>query len=115
VVEFYRTENGLERFGWGIVGEVPLLTLIGFLTRVQSDLFFKSPDKCDQSALVVAWDAENKVFDYCVNQHIPVDPLVGMLELVKMTLVKSQLENNKQQHSGVGLFGADGRPLFNRR
>lgn len=108
VVEF-RPEQ--DRFGWGIVGQMPILTVVGFLARVQSDLFFRTPPECPEMALVVVWDAETKTFDYFVHPAIPVDPLVGMLDAIKMSLIESQFA---KPQNGIGLFGADGKPLLRR-
>ena len=86
-----------------------MLTLVGFIVRVQAELAFRRPDACDKMALVIAWDTEEKVFDYVVDPRIPVDSLVGMLEAVKVTLVGSQLQQQTHQgHNRSRLFGPDG-------
>lgn len=114
VVEFIRPQPNQEQFRWGVVGSLPLLTLIGYIVRVQAELAFRKPEECDKMALVIAWDAELNLFDYVVDPRIPVDSLVGMLETIKLQLIGSQAAQS-MQGDGVGIFGADGRPLHYRR
>ena len=104
VVEYQVSESGHEQFHWGVAGKLPILTVIGFIVRVQAELAFRKPEECDQMALVIAY-TEGK-FDYFVNSGIPVDSLVGMLEAIKTTLIDSQMTQNR--HKQVNLFGPDG-------
>lgn len=105
-------EPGKETFGWGMIGLIPQVPLIGYLVRVQSDLSFRAPKECLQSALVVTWDGTE--FDVFVAPSIPINPLVGMIELIKMTLAEAITSNIKSNKGGVGLFGANGMPLHRR-
>ena len=106
VVEFQYDDSNQEQIKWGVVGNMPVLTLVGFVERVQAELAFRKPEECDYMALVIAWDADEKIFRYFVNPQIPVDPLVGMLETIKVVLVDSQRAKVAQQQSR--LFGPDG-------
>lgn len=95
---------------WGIVGTVPFLPLVGYLARIQSDLFFKTPKTCDPIALVVVFDGKD--FDYFLNPSIPVNPLVGILEMIKLALLQSiHAANEMQRNHGINLYGTDGQPL----
>jgi len=69
VVLFRRGEDGSEEFQWGVVGTVPVLTLIGAIVRVQAELAFRSPEPCEPSALVIAWDAESRKVQWFVHQR----------------------------------------------
>lgn len=117
VVEFSRDDVGKERFGWGIVGQVQLMTLTGAIARVQTQLVVGYPevDECEAMALIVVWDESEMVFTYFVNPHIPVDSLIGMLEMIKTTLVGTQMAQQQAGQAGLPIFGADGRPLPKRR
>ncbi len=114
VVMFHRPEPKQERFQWGMVGSLPILTCIGCIARVQVELPLIEPDDdryhCPQSALVIAWDAANQRFDWFVHPDIPVDSLVGMLETIKAALVNSQLAQQIRNNQ-VGIVGPDGRPM----
>lgn len=114
VVEFRRAANNEEQFKWGMIGKLPALSVIGYVTRVQAELAFRKPEECEQLALIIVWDEESRVFDYCVHPDIPVDSLVGMLEMVKVKLVDARIATEMiQQQGGVGLYGADGVRLRN--
>lgn len=114
VVTFSR-EGDTEKFGWGVVGQVPVMTLIGAINDVQACLigYHSDMERCDQSTLVVAWDAVNSNFEWFVHQDIPVHSLVGMLEIVKATLVMSQMEAMARAKSASHnvIIGADGIPI----
>lgn len=119
VVEFERGADGTEQFKWGIVGSLPRLTLIGYVGRVQAELQFRCALSCPQMALVIAWDDRRRAFSYFVHPDVPVDSLVGMLEVAKQSLVMSQLEAQLKAaqaglHRPSGLIGVDGRPIMKR-
>lgn len=113
VVVFQRDEQGNERFQWGTVGTMPVLTLLGYITRIQAELAFRSPPECGMSSLVIAWDAAERKIGYWVDPCIPIDPLVGMLETIKGVLVSSQSARTPPPiiTPKRGLLGPDGRPM----
>ncbi len=112
LVVMFKREGEQERFQWGMVGGMPLLSLIGCVARVQAELPMLEPGdtryECPDSALVIAWDG--KRFDWYVHKDIPVDSLVGMLETIKAALVGSNAAR-QQAAQQVGLVGPDGRPI----
>ncbi len=121
LVVLYQREGGADRFQWGLVGSAPILTLVGYLVRVQAEILadrlFGSDEECDESALVVSWDAANGEFSWFVHPDIPVEPLAGMLELVKAYLVERQVREGMLSQAAAmqtGLVGADGRPILKR-
>jgi hypothetical protein len=83
--------DACDQFKWGVVGDMPVLALIGFIVRVQSDMMFRSSDRCEEQALVISYDTEAAEFSWCVHPDIPVDLLMGILEVAKTTLVNVQL------------------------
>ena len=99
-----------NRLKWGIVGNIPFLPLVGYLARVQSDLFFRTPKTCVPSALIVVYDGKD--FDYFLHPTIPINSLVGMLEAIKSALLQAiQAANEMQRNSGINLYGTDGQLL----
>lgn len=108
LVVMFRRDADNELFQWGVVGAMPLVTLIGYITRVQSELAFRSPEECDESAMVIAWDKDERSFSWFVHPDVPVDSLVGMLETIKATLVGTHLA--KQVAAQQMILGPDGRP-----
>ncbi len=113
VVLFQRAPNGDERFQWGVVGNIPILSLIAALTRVQADLIACDwIPECDGEvpAMVVAWDAQDRTISYYLHPDIPHDPLIGMMETIKHALVNSKLAQPHQSQR-VQLLGSDGQPM----
>jgi hypothetical protein len=112
VVQFSRPAPGKEGFQWGIVGQFPVLSMVGYLSYVQravveDDGFDR---ECPESALVIAWDAATNRFDYFVHPDIPEYSLAGMLEVIKAALVDSQLVQHVRNQQ-VGLVDGTGRPV----
>ncbi len=116
VVMFRRPAPDQEQFQWGVVGKMPLLTLIGVIGNVQAGLRnadISQPDECEESALVIAWDQSRMSFDYFLHPDIPLDSLSGMLETIKAALVGSQVAQQARNQQ-VGLLGPDGQPMRRR-
>lgn len=104
LVVMFKVENGAEVFGWGMAGsqQIPRLTAIGAITRVQSEVYFKAPKECPAPALVIIYDPVTKKTDWFIHPSIPVDPLVGMLEAIKAKILSTQ------QPRGPSILGPDG-------
>ena len=114
VVMFKRPTPEQESFQWGMVGSLPLLGLIGYITRIQQEIPCVCSDEdenfCPESALVIVWDKGNQLFDWYYNPDIPTDSLVGMLEVIKSAFVTSQLAQSVRNQQ-VGICGPDGKPM----
>lgn len=110
LVVMFKRDGENEMFQWGMVGAMPLITLIGYITRVQGELQFRNPEPCNQLALAIVWDQEDREFSWFVHPDIPVNSLIGMLETVKVTLLNSHMARQIGAQQ-VGLLGPDGRPL----
>ena len=114
VVQFGYAPDGSESFQWGIVGDIPILSLIGNINRLQMQLLatewipeFDLPGQ--PPALVMAWDAERKLMSSYLHRDIPIDPMCGMLETIKAALVMSRLGQKAVSHRSA-ILGPDGRP-----
>lgn len=113
VVMFRRDESGQEQYQWGVVGNIPILSLIGYLGKVENDLTAGTwiPD-CDneQPALVVVWDQSDNSLSHYVHPDIPAWGLAGMVEVIRQILVGSRVA----QMTGVNkvqLYDAGGHPI----
>jgi hypothetical protein len=114
-VGFRRAPDGSEQFEWGIAGDIPPLTLIGCVRRAQDYLLCRERGEgwipeCPQPALVLVWDAEERAMRYYVHPDIPVEPLVGMLEVIAAMLTASRLAQRAASQR-VAILGPDGGPM----
>lgn len=111
VVMFRVGPDGGEQFQWGVVGKFRVMSAIGHIARVQSELINLSHEArdCPQLAFVMTLGEE---FDWWVHRDIPVDPLVGMLETIKAAFVGGT--HAQRSASDRVILGPDGRP-FNLR
>jgi hypothetical protein len=114
VISYSKDAMGDEQFAWNVVGNMPISSLVGFIVRVQVELsgildsIYAVPEPCDEKALVVVWDRERRKFDYFLHPDIPVDPLVGTLEVAKAIMVDSQVAAYMRAKM-AGVCGPDGR------
>jgi hypothetical protein len=112
VVLFRRAEDGgSEQYQWGLVHSIPILTLIGSIVEAQSDLVERDRlymPECDESAFVMVWNAEDQYFSHFKHPTIPPLSLVGMLDIIKATLIGGQLGQNA---AAQRILGPDGSPL----
>jgi hypothetical protein len=105
-----------DQYQWGVRGGMPSLQLVGFITRVQAELAFRNPDTCDddKEMLVIAYNPKTEKMSWFVSPKIPVDALVGNLELVKQQFVMGQLNSIMEaakQSAQTGLLDPTGRPI----
>lgn len=112
VVMYSTNENGNDQYQWGVVGNPPLLSLLGHIGYMQSQLMSNVwLSECPQSALCLAWDADEREFNDFVHPSIPRDSLCGMLEVIKSLLTAGRI--GQHMASQQVLLGPDGRP-FNK-
>lgn len=119
VVKFQRGPDGGERFEWGTVGQIPIVTLVGCVARVQSALHCSqlssgaldlcSDRLCPEQAVVIVWDGAARRLDWFAHFDTPVDAMCGMLEIVKTTLVGSLAVRQMAQQQ-MRVLGPDGTP-----
>lgn len=104
-----------DQYSYGVNGSMPLSQLVGFITRVQAELVFRNPEICDDDICVLAYDASTHRMQWFVDPKIPVDALVGTLEMIKCILVDSQIASMMeaaQRRVQTGLVGANGTPIL---
>lgn len=102
-----------DQYPWSVQGAMPITQLVGYITRVQAELAFRSPESCDEVACIIDYTAG--LMTWCVHDSIPVDALVGALELVKAMLVGNQLAGmmqRAQQAAQTGLLDPSGKPIM---
>lgn len=107
IVVMFRYEGGTEHFQWGIVGEIPRITALGALTRVQSELYYKAAKICPALALVITYNPSIKKIDWFIHPDAPIDPIVGMLETIKFAILSAQQPNKSS------ILGPDGLAIRN--
>jgi hypothetical protein len=111
LVIMYNNRDGKEHFQWGINGSIPVLTLLGAIIRIQAEVSFRSPEECQDRALVIVWDVENRKVEWFAHPSILGDSIIGMLETVKNVILNT---HNARQASNqqVRLLGPDGKPFM---
>ena len=110
LVVMFKQDGLQEQYQWGIVGIMPILSLIGYIGRVQQALIYGGSPDCPESALVIAYDTEIQTFDYFVHPDIPVNSLIGMLDVVKFAIIASRAGQQAAAQK-VQIYGPDGSPL----
>lgn len=103
-------KNNVETFDWGIVGKAAPLSLVGAITRAQSELFVEPGEACPEPALVIAWVNNSPTSEWFVHPSIPLEPLVGMLEVIKQIII-SAVGEQVAKHT---ILGPDGYPIPRR-
>ncbi len=107
--------DGTKQFQWGMAGQIPLLSLVGGIVRIQQELFLRSPNPCRAPALVLAWEPEGPEtagrLEWFLNSQIDLDALCGYLETVKLTILGTyQARQAAAQQVQMKVLGPDGRP-----
>lgn len=112
LVVMFKVEDGREMFQWGIHGNIPVMSLVGCIVRVQSELPLLEPGderyNCPEQAVVIAWDNKDREFAWFVHKDTPLDPMLGMLETVKGMIISANAA--QKIASQQILLGPDGRP-----
>ena len=116
VVQYKRKETRhKDEYAWGFVGTLSTSHLIVMIVRVQAELAFRNPDKADDPVLVMCYDANKDKFEWFVDPSIPVDPLVGTLEVVKQFLLDNQIRTimeKAEKAVQTGLVDPAGKPIL---
>lgn len=105
----YQPSEGKSPFSWGVSGSIPIVNLIGAIIEIQGDLLahrIDPNDLCDEPVLVVTYNAEENNIYWFVNEHIPISPLVGTIEIVKQVFVSTELA--QMVMSKPRILGPDG-------
>lgn len=80
-----------DKYAYGILGNIPISQLVGYIIRVQAELAFRNLEVCDDKQCVIMFDPRTHIMSWYVHKSIPVDALVGTLELVKCYLLDMQI------------------------
>lgn len=113
VVMHRHNEDDTDNFQWGIMGSVPILTLIGAAALVQTELASKpqcTASPCTEQALVILWSSVDGTMQWYVHQDIPLLPLIGMLETIKGALLMSRM-GQRIASQQTQVLGPDGSPM----
>ena len=118
VVEFSMVD-GNETFKWGVVGHIPILSLIGALSGMQGYLPIGEEDDgkhpgAPENALVIVWHADINDFEVFRGAELPTYSLVGMLEIIKTSLIAAFMAR-AQTSMPPPIFGPDGQPMIRRQ
>lgn len=110
LVVLWKKERETDLFQWGIVGNVPALSLIGAIVNAQARLVTGDfmVKECSEQALAIVF--KDDVVHYFVHHIIPVDPLIGMLETIKAALVGSRMAQHALAQQ-TPIVGPDGKPI----
>ena len=116
----YRQGEGgaRDQYTFNVGNGLPAPRLIGFITRVQAELVFKAVLPCEPATFAIVYDPRTGEMYWFCDPVIPVDDLVGWLEILKQTFVNHEMcrlmaEQTKKQQSG--LFGPDGQIIRRRQ
>ncbi len=107
LVVLFTNVSGRETYQWGVVGEIPILSLIGAIIRVQTEMFINVGEECPEPALVITHI--DHTFDWYIHSSIPVESMVGMLETVKQAVLAAQIARQASQNQVI--LGPDGNPI----
>ena len=118
VIEFF-LKDGNETFKWSVVGHIPILSLIGAMTRIQTDGHIRSGNEDEDTgapshALVAVWQADANDFEVFIGSEIPMYSLVGMLEIIKTSLVAAFMARAMATMTPP-IYGPDGQPMIRRQ
>ena len=113
----FRSVNGEEQFEWGVTAGIPMMGLLGAVIRTQVFLNLEYQSTYDNrpyipGALILEWNDKEREFGFVCDPDIPIDPLIGMLEVIKSVILanitKSAEANKNMQRLIIGI---DGRPF----
>ncbi len=116
VVEFSMV-NGNETFKWGVVGHIPILSLIGALSGMQEYMAADGEEDdgkqsgAPDNVLVIVWHSAINDFEVFIGTDIPPFSLVGMLEIIKTNLVAAFMARSMASMQPP-IYGPDGQPMF---
>lgn len=114
VVQYSLTHSGEENFSWGVVGQIPMLSLIGAIVRakglIAAGTWMPDCGGAPEPSLVIVWHQDDREFAFYLDSAIPIDPLLGMLSNIESMLLSSI--HAQQVAAGMaGLLGPDGQPM----
>lgn len=111
IVRFVLDTSGKEAYSFGLTGGVPMVQLIGYIGRVQTELLLgMGGGSCEEPHLLIEWNAELGTFSWVVGPCKSVDGLNGMLELIRFRLTMMTIAQEEAQKPQI--LGPNGLPLM---
>lgn len=116
LVVLFRTRetDGVEEFQWGVIHQMPILAVVGYIHRVQRELLDGSwTMDCPYKAVAIIWDASAKKFRHFCHADTPRESMAGQLECIKSALVASRVGQiaAAQRVQSPKILGPDGNPF----
>lgn len=116
VISFMRGHDGSENFQWGVVGSIPVLSLLGHLTQAQNRLttgqWMQEYGEEAPPAFVMVWMPEVRDAEFFRHPDVPEIPLCGMIETIKSAIVASRMaQHMASQRVTPRILGIDGNPI----
>lgn len=109
LVILFDSKDGKDVFQWGLVGSMPIMSMLGAMVRIQHLVDFRAAKECPQKALVIVWDEANRQTDWFLHKDAPIEALIGMIEGVKLEILGAYLSRNKVNRQNI--LGPDGNPM----
>lgn len=118
VVTFGLDANGGEQYQWGIVGKLPVIGLIGAVSRIINSLVCNEwiPEvESDTKCFMVVYNIKEREWSYYLHPDVVANPgnresLIGMLEMIKILLIMNGPAS--QRHQNKPILGVDGKPMW---
>ena len=119
VVQFRYNDKGEQEYQWGIVGTIPVMSLIGAVGRAQhrildADMGHEEEIDLEDSngihSFVLVWREHVSLYRIYMHRDIPTNSLVGMLETIKCVLVGSRLAQHAASEQ-LPILGPNGQQL----
>lgn len=119
VIKFKFDDEGKDQYEWGNVGTIPVMAMIGAIVKTQIELVSIETDRlglynklCPEQMLVIAWDRDNNTFHWFMHKDTPKYGILGMLDLIRATLVDSiRMRQAAQQPT---ILDPTGQPIIRR-
>lgn len=102
IVKFRIHEDGKDDYEWGVIGQIPLLQLVGAVLDVQAEMCESvgwqlevKGKTCPDQQLVIVYD--KSLFSWFVHRDYPKYGMLGMLDIIRATLVDTIRATQAQQ------------------
>lgn len=121
----YKLKGEQQQFDWGMVGQLPMLSIIGKLVEVSSDIligremqqrYYDSVQYPGQpmSLVIAQGHLNSSAFVWFMHRDIPHTELIGMIETIRMGLIM-QIQVQAQKERTSPLLDPNGMPIIRGR
>jgi hypothetical protein len=120
VVRFKINDDNKDMYDWYIHGAIPFIHLIGAIVKVQgilsTTLGWELDVKeltCPEQELVIAHTITDKFneFNWFIHRDFPRYGMIGMLDLIRVTLVDTIRMKQANQRGHQPILGPDMKPI----